>query len=204
MNIGYIRVSTQEQHVARQIEELKKYDIDDRFLFIDKISGTIKASHRKQYEAMKQVLRQGDMLYIHELDRLGRNKDDIVEELRYFKQMGVTVKILDVPTTLLTYSDDASLSQLILEMVNNVIIEVMATLAQAEFSKHKKRKKEGIAAAHQKGVRFGRPPLPMNEAFLTIYERWKRKEITAVEAYHQLGISKSGFYNLIKRYKQSL
>lgn len=202
MNIGYIRVSTKEQHIDRQIEELKKYDIEERFLFIDRISGNIKANNRPNYESLKRVIRPGDILYIHELDRLGRNKEDIVKELQFFKDNQVQVKILDIPTTLIDIKKDDKTSTLLLEMINNLLIEVMSTLAQAELERNKKRQMEGIIAARLQGRRAGRPRIPFPDEWEKYYTEWKDGQRTAVATRKILGITHNTFYSLVRRYEE--
>lgn len=203
MKLGYIRVSTKEQSIARQKEELLKHGVEERFLFIDKTSG--KSFNREQYQILKLALRQGDELYVHELDRLGRNKKAISEELQYFKEHNIIVRILDVPTTMIDYSTFTdSIAKSMLEMINNLLIEVLSTLAEQELAKLHKRQSEGILAAHMKGVKFGRPCIPFPESFSTVFDGWKNKEYTAVEARRKLGITHSTFYRMVKKYESSL
>ena len=203
MKLGYIRVSTKEQNIARQKEELLKHGVEERFLFVDKTSG--KSFNREQYQILKLALRQGDELYVHELDRLGRNKKAISEELQYFKDHNIIVRILDVPTTMIDYSTFTdSIAKSMLEMINNLLIEVLSTLAEQELAKLHKRQSEGILAAHIKGVKFGRPCIPFPESFSIVYDGWKNKAYTAVEARRKLGITHSTFYRMVKKYESSL
>lgn len=203
MKIGYIRVSTKEQNIDRQKKELLKYGVEERFLFIDKASG--RSFNREQYQLMKLALRSGDELYIHELDRLGRNKKAISEELQYFKENHIIVRILDVPTTLINYdSFNDSIAQSILEMINNLLIEVFSTLSEQEYQKLHKRRSEGIKAALERGVKFGRPRYPEPENFAEIYTAWKNKEFTAVAAMNKLNMAKTTFYKMVKRYEKYL
>lgn len=202
MKIGYIRVSTKEQHPDRQIKELKKYGVEDRFLFIDRLSGTKK--ERPQYNALKLVLRKDDELYIHELDRLGRNKQNIYEELQYFKEIGVIVRILDVPTTLIDYKSHGDMSKMILDMVNNLLLEVLSTLAEHEINKIHKRQSEGIKLALEKGVKFGRKPAQITPEFLAKYDDWKAKKVTATQAAKDLNMCKQTFYKLIKKHESEI
>ena len=129
---GYGRVSTKGQSEERQIESLIKYVPDARNIYIDKKSG--KDFERVEYLAMKKEIRPGDTLYIHELDRLGRNKQLILDELKYYKEKRVVVKILNIPSTLTDYSSlkNDELQRSLMETMNNVIIEVMAIMAEQE------------------------------------------------------------------------
>lgn len=201
MILGYIRVSSKDQHLDRQIQKLISLGVEERFLFIDKASG--KNTDRPEYQLLKRAIRPGDTLYVHELDRLGRNKKDILEELKYFKNNKVIVRILDVPTTLINYDNyEDSTSTLIFEMVNSILIEVLSTMAEHEFFRLHKRQREGISAAKEKGVKFGRPEIPIPGNFKEVYEKWKSKKITAVVAMKQLQLSKSTFYKIVKKYEQ--
>lgn len=200
MKLGYIRVSTREQNVDRQREELLKHGVEERYLFIDKASG--RNTDRPQYQLLKLALRANDELYIHELDRLGRNKTDILNELKDFKEKNVLVRILDVPTTLIDYKEHGETAQFILDMINNLLIEVFSTLAEAELKKIHKRQMEGIEIAKQKGVSFGRPATPITEEFKIQYDRWKKKEITATAAMKYLDLKPMTFYRLVKRYEE--
>lgn len=193
---GYVRVSTKEQNPERQIEELKKYIFDERDILVDKISGTTKK--RPKMDALKQFIREGDEIYIHELDRLGRNKQVIKEELQFFKKKGVIVRILDIPTTLIDFKSYGDIGISLMEMINNLLIEVFSTLAEAEIKKNKKRTQEGIQNALKKGVKFGRPKKRLSGNFYPVYNDWKAKKITAVGAARYLNISKGTFYNWVK------
>ncbi|EKU77408.1 recombinase family protein [Veillonella seminalis] len=199
MKIGYIRVSTKEQNIDRQKEELLKYGVEERYLFIDRASG--KNIDRPEYQLLKRALRENDELFIHELDRLGRNKADILEELKYFKEKNIKVRILDVPTTLINYKEHGETAKIMLEMINNLLIEVFSTLAEAELKKIHKRQREGIQAAKEKGVKFGRPATPITDEFVKLYNEWKNKKITATAAMNTLKLKPMTFYRLVKRYE---
>ena len=149
-NFGYIRVSTKEQNIDRQKEELIKQGADESRLFIDYATG--KNTDRVALQHLLQALQDGDTLYIHELDRLGRSKRDIISVLKEIHEKGVTVRILDIPTTLIDLSSFGDLTKPIMDMINNLLIEVYATLAEAELKKMQKRQKEGIEAAQKEGL----------------------------------------------------
>lgn len=193
---GYVRVSTREQNPERQIEELKKYVPDERDILIDKISGSKK--ERPELEILKRFVRSRDEVYIHELDRLGRNKQNIKEELEYFHKKGVVVRILDVPTTLINFENYGDVGKSLMEMINNLLIEVFSTLAEAELEKNKKRREEGIKNAKEKGVKFGRPKKRLPGTFYPVYKDWINKKITAAGAARFLNISRGTFYNWVK------
>jgi len=198
---GYIRVSSKDQNLDRQLDTIRKYVADDRDILADKQSG--KDFNRPQYQALKSMLRGGDTLYIHSLDRLGRNKDGIKEELQWFHDNGIIVRILDIPTTMeMDYESFGSMQKTIFEMVNNILIEVLATMAEAERTTIRKRQAEGIASAKKKGKKFGRPIIPLPDSFEQDYKDWKAGKVTAVALYRdKYHMSRAGFYNKVREYE---
>ena len=198
---GYGRVSTKGQSEERQIESLIKYVPDARNIYIDKKSG--KDFERVEYLAMKKEIRPGDTLYIHELDRLGRNKQLILDELKYYKEKRVVVKILNIPSTITDYSSlkNDELQRSLMETMNNVIIEVMAIMAEQERINIVKRTREGIAVARQKGKRLGRPPVTLPDTWDADMQAWREGKVSAVSLYRdKYKISKTVFYKLVKEY----
>lgn len=188
---GYARVSTTHQATDRQIQALKDFGIPERDIVVDKQSG--KDFNREGYLSLKNtLLRSGDVLVIKELDRLGRNKQQIKEELEYFKQVGVRVKILNIPTTLL----DCDGQEWVLDMVSNILIEVMSSIAEEERVKMLARQSEGIDGAKKRGVVFGRPKLVKPEGFDELYLRVEAGEMKAVELMRELGLKKTSYYKL--------
>jgi DNA invertase Pin-like site-specific DNA recombinase len=152
----YARVSTKEQNPDRQIQTFRELGATDRQIIVDKESG--KDTDRQGYQALRNtILRRGDTLVITSLDRLSRSKADIRDELQYFKDEGVRVKILDLPTSLL---DVPTGQEWVFDMVNNILIEVLGTIAEQERQTIRKRQAEGIAAAKSRaGISDGhRPP----------------------------------------------
>lgn len=132
---GYVRVSTKEQNADRQYEALRKYGVPEDNILTDKCSG--KDTEREAYKALRNViLRRGDTLVVKEIDRLSRSKADIRNELEYFREKGIRVKILDIPTTLTDFPDD---QMWVLDMVNNILIEVLGSIAEAERLKIRQR-----------------------------------------------------------------
>ena len=145
---GYIRVSYKDQNLARQIDSLKKYVDDERDIFADKMSG--KDFNRPAFQTLKNMVRAGDTIYVHEMERLGRNKQEILDNLREFKTKGVIIRILNIPTTMIDFSSYGSkMQKMMLEMINNIMIEVMATFAENERDSILKRQREGIDAADE-------------------------------------------------------
>jgi DNA invertase Pin-like site-specific DNA recombinase len=205
MIISYIRVSTAEQHEDRQLLEIKgKYpDIKDKYIFFDKQTG--KNFDRPEYQRMKSLIEllDGDggrvELVIHELDRLGRNKALIKEELAWFQAHGVVVRILNLPTTLIDFTDDTAG---ILDMVHNILLEVLSTMAEAELRTRDKRQREGIEAAKAKGVYKGRQRVKVDmESFTMLYKLWKDGKVTASKAMKHLNLKPNTFYRRVKEYE---
>lgn len=193
MKYIYARVSSKEQHLDRQIEEIKKIypDIEDTNIYSDKQSG--KDFNRTNYQIMKSLVQEGDEIIIKELDRLGRNKIEIQNELTWFKNKKVICRILDVPTTLIDFKDQ----EWLFDMVNNILIEVMGAIAEQERKKIKQRQKEGIESALKAGVQFGRPKLNVPN-FAAIYEDVKHNKLSLNEALKELNISRRSWYRLCK------
>lgn len=150
MVYGYMRVSTKSQNLNRQEDALLEFGVEKDNIFADKESG--KNFDREKYQEMKSVLKRNDVLVIKELDRLGRNKEMVKEELEYFKNNGIRVKILNIPTTLIDFPEG---QEWVMDMVNNILLEVMSSIAEEERRKIKTRQAEGIAAAKAGGVKFG-------------------------------------------------
>lgn len=192
---GYARVSTREQNEDRQLEALKVYGVPEQNIIIDKASG--KDTEREGYQYLKrQILRSGDTLVIKELDRLSRNKNDIKRELEEFKEMGIRVKILDIPTTLTEFPPE---QEWILDMINSILIEVLGSIAENERNKIRSRQREGIEAAKKKNVRFGRPAVEKPDNWDSVITKVRNGEIKAVEAIQELGISRSSYYRLLRK-----
>lgn len=190
----YCRVSTTEQNLDRQVQALASYKAADK-TFADKASG--KDTEREAYQEMKRTVRSGDEVIIKELDRLGRNKTDIKTELEWFKSNGVTVRILDVPTTLFDFGEQTWIQ----DMINNILIEVLGAVAEQERNKIKARQAEGIAAKRMRSdwSDYGRPEKQIDEKVLSENrEKIKKGDITVTECCKQLGISRATWYNRVR------
>mgnify|MGYP002512266973 FL=1 len=195
---GYARVSTARQHEDRQVQALLDYGIEERNIVVDKESG--KDFNRLGYLSLKEKwLRRGDTLVVKELDRLGRNKAKIREELEWFRAEGIRVKILNVPTTLL----DCEGQDWVLDMVSNILIEVMASVAEEERVKIHQRQAEGIAIAQEKGVVFGRPVVAKPDNFEMVMALVDSGQLKAVEAMRELGVKKTTYYKMRRSFLQA-
>ena len=185
----YARVSSKEQNLDRQIEAFKKLGADEREIICDKESG--KNLKRAGYQALKTaMLRSGDTLIIKSLDRLSRNKTDIKNELQYFKDNNIRLKVIDLPTTMMDLPEG---QEWVFEMVNNILIEVLGTIAEQERQTIR-RQREGIDAAKAKGKHLGRPKARKPDNWDEVYAKWIAKEITSPQAIAMLGVSKTMFY----------
>ena len=207
--VGYARVSSREQNLDRQLIALRKYVPED-MIVTDRASG--KDFNRAGYQSLKVgigKLARGDTLYIKSLDRFSRNKDEAKKELQYFSGIGVRVKILDIPSTM---AEVAAGQEWVLDMINNILIEVLASIAENERATILARQAEGIAAmpvdgesgkkiSKKTGRCIGRPPIQFPEHFEFYYRKWKDKEITATSAMKSLGLKTNSFYKLAHRYE---
>lgn len=197
---GYARVSSVGQNLDRQILALRQY-VPEEQIVIDKASG--KDLNRPGYSALKGALglRRGDVLYVQSLDRLSRSKEDIKQELRWFRDNGIVLRILDLPTTMMELDKS---QQWLQEMVSNILIEVLSSMAEQERLTIRKRQREGIEAARKKGKHLGRPEIREPDGFHEVYQRWKSGEITAVFAMDILGLRRSTFYKLAALHQRKM
>ena len=195
----YTRVSTKEQNLARQLEDAKSYKNVDE-VFCDKQSG--KTYERPEYERLKSVVREGDEVIVKEMDRLGRNKAATKDEIKWFKDNGVTLRILELPTTLIDFNGQ----EWIADMINNMLIEVLTTIAEQEVKKIDKRRAEGIAAmpivngkrvSVKTGRTYGRQAIEIPDDFEKFLKKQKDGEMTVAECCKELGISRSTWYNRV-------
>lgn len=191
----YCRVSSTDQNLDRQLIALSAYKDADK-VFTDKASG--KDTERDAYQRLKRTVRSGDEVIIKELDRLGRRKSDIKDELQWFKEHGVTVRVLDVPTTLFDFGDQTWIQ----DMINNILIEVLGAVAEQEREKIKKRQAEGIAAKRMRPdwSDYGRPEKQIDENAMSEFrEKIKKGDMTVAECCKRLGISRATWYNRLKQ-----
>ena len=188
----YARVSSKEQNLDRQLAAFASLGASERDIITDKESG--KDLNRSGYTALKTaMLRSGDTLVVKSLDRLSRNKADIKNELQYFKEHGISLKVLDLPTTMIDYPE---VQEWVLDMVNNILVEVLSSIAQQERETIRQRQAEGIAAAKSKGKHLGRPKAELPDNWNEVITAWKAGKITAVEAMRRTGLKRSTFYKM--------
>ena len=189
----YARVSSREQNLDRQLAAFTDMGAQERDIITDKESG--KDLDRRGYTALKTaLLRPGDTLVVKSLDRLSRSKADIKNELQYFKDNHIRLKVLDLPTTMIDYPAG---QEWVLDMVNNILVEVLSSIAQQERETIHQRQAEGIAAAKAKGKHLGRPRAEKPDNWNEVIKAWKAGEITAVEAMRRTETKRSTFYKLV-------
>lgn len=206
MNVGYIRVSTTEQNIDRQLSKMKQLKIEDRFIFIDKASG--KDFNRPQYQAMLNVVREGDILYIDALDRLGRNYDAIMKEWKFItREINADIVVLE-NETLFDSRKFKSMGDMG-KLMEDQFLSLLSYVADQERQKILKRQAEGIAEAKKQGKHLGRPRLNLStiskhqrEVLENNYQAWKEKKITGVEFAEKLELKKNSFYKIIKEYEK--
>ena len=206
---GYHRTSTTDQHLDRGIVAINEYCeksglvLDE--MFTDQCTG--KSFNRPDYQVLRRMAKKkGDIIIVSELDRLGRNKEDVLKELRHYKELGVRLIILEIPTTLVDYSTlDDTMANMIMETINNMLIEMYAAFAHAEMLKREKRQKEGIQAMKERGDfhKYGRPPAIDYKQFAKEYERVVEGTEKPFTLMRRLGMKKATFYQYAKRYKNN-
>lgn len=190
----YARVSSKGQNLDRQIDAFLSMGADERDIIADKESG--KDTERVGYQALKNtILREGDTLVIKSLDRLSRKKVDIYNELQFLKEKGIRVKVIDLPTTMIDFPAG---QEWVLEMVNNILIEVLGTIAEQERVTTLQRQKEGIEAAKKRGKHLGRPQISTPDNWDETIALWQTGEITANEAMRRTGVKRTTFYKFVK------
>ena len=195
---GYARVSSKDQNEIRQILAFKELGIDERDIYIDKKSG--KDFEREQYQTLKNILREGDLLVIHSIDRIGRNYEQIVEEWKDItKNIKADILVLDMKELL----DTRKAKDLLGTFINDLILGLLSYVAQTEREKINTRQREGIDAYKKTGITktgrpYGRPKVELSTEFVDIVKMWKRNEITARKAMEKLEMKPNSFYKYVK------
>ena len=192
---AYCRVSSTDQNEDRQVEAMLELGINERDIFIDKCSG--KNFDRPQYQALKLQLREGDVLVVKSIDRLGRNYKQICEEWREIvRDIKANIKVVDMPILDTTRTDG-----LIGEVISDIVLQLLGYVAEQERAFIKQRQAEGIKLAKEKGKRLGKPPIQYPDNWQEVYLVWKSASITAREAMKRLNLKPTSFYKLAKNYK---
>ncbi|WP_349669094.1 recombinase family protein [Lacrimispora sp.] len=195
---GYVRVSTLDQNVERQLVELIKWGVLEKNIYCDKLSG--KDFNRPQYQKLKRKLKEGDVLVVKSLDRLGRNYEDIQKEWRdIVKITKADIVIIDMPIL-----DTRTNKDLIGTLISDIVLQLLSYVAQAERENIRQRQAEGIAIAKAQGKHLGRYPSPLPDEFFPVYEKWLNREYSLRSASKELGISISQFRTMIKKHEKGL
>ena len=191
---GYVRVSTVDQNEERQMVEMRRLQIPEKKIYIDKQSG--KDFNRPRYKALLSKLRKGDLLYIQSIDRLGRNYEEIQEQWRYLtKGKEVDIAVIDMPIL-----DTRNGKDLMGTFLADIVLQILSFVAQNERENIRKRQAQGIAAAKAKGIKFGRPLLSAPDEFPALVREWRRGELTAEEAARRCNMSIATFYRRLREY----
>ena len=186
---GYIRVSTREQNEDRQRLALAALPVPKENIYMDKQSG--KDFERPQYRRLVRRLRRDDLPYVKSIDRLGRNYSEILEQWRMLtKEKGVDIAVLDMPLL-----DTRRGKDLMGTFLSDIVLQVLSFVAENERDNIRQRQAEGIAAAKARGVRFGRPPLPLPDNFHMLHQAWRGQKITLRQAARACGMPTGTFYS---------
>lgn len=207
---GYVRCSSKEQNYQYQIDELKKYGINEALIFADKESG--KNFKRKEYLRLKEILGEGDELYITALDRFGRNAEEMEQEYRELQAKGVILRILDFAPSMMEVKQDDEMSQIMFKMMSEMMFKFMSYMAEMERKKIKKKQRQGIDSmpvdettgkriSSKTGRAMGRPSRQFPEGWEKAYDEWKAGRITATATMEQLRLKRNTFYRLVKDYE---
>lgn len=196
MIYAYIRVSTKQQKIDRQYEEIKEFNVEDKNIYIDKESG--KDFDRTNYQRLIKKLKKDDLLIIKSIDRLGRNYQMILEEwAKITKIIGADIKVIDMP--LLDTRIEGK--NLVGKFISDIVLQVLSFVAENERNNIKQRQAEGIRIAKEKGVKFGRPKINLPSNTSEIIHKYINKELTNIEASKIIGVSRGTFFRLVKDYK---
>ena len=194
---GYVRVSTRDQNEARQMIAMRELRITDKNLFVEKQSG--KGFDRPQYKRLVKRLKPDDLLYIKSIDRLGRDYGEILEQWRILtKEKRIDIVVLDMPLL-----DTRRGKDLMGTFLSDIVLQVLSFVAENERLNIRQRQAEGIAAAKARGVKFGRPPIPLPENFYQVHKEWRGKRLTLNQAADACAMPVSTFYYKALRLENS-
>ena len=192
---GYVRVSSIDQNEERQIVELSKRNVLSKNIYIDKQSG--KSFERPQYKKLVRKLKQGDLLYILSIDRLGRNYLEIQEQWRILtKEKGIDICVIDMPLL-----DTRNGKDLMGTFIADLVLQILSFVAQNERENIRKRQAQGIAVAKAKGIKFGRPEIALPENFGALVHEWEKKRLPLSEVLKACKMSEATFYRKLREYR---
>lgn len=193
---GYIRVSSKDQNEDRQQIAMKRAGVYEKNIYVDKQSG--KDFCRPQYKKLIRKIKKNDVIYIKSIDRLGRNYEEILQQWRKItKEKEADIVVIDMPLL-----DTRRGKDLMGTFLSDIVLQILSFVAENERSNIRQRQADGIAAAKAKGVKFGRPTIPLPENFDNVYSAWKRKEITLQQAAAACNMPKGTFYGKVQKYEE--
>lgn len=194
---GYIRVSSRDQNEDRQLIALREVGIPNGNIYLDKQSG--KDFERPQYKKLLRKIKKDDLLYIKSIDRLGRNYEEILQQWRMLtKDKGADIVVLDMPLL-----DTRRGKDLMGTFLSDIVLQLLSFVAENERNNIRQRQAEGIAAAKARGVKFGRPPLPLPENFYEVHNAWRSKKISLAEAAIACNMATSTFYGKARKFEKA-
>lgn len=194
---GYARVSSKDQNLDRQLDQLKAIGIEPRHIFCDKASG--KNFNRPSWDSLIDQLQKGDLLVVVSLDRMGRNYTEIKEQWQHITHdIGADIKVLDMPMLDTTKTND-SLDR---RFIADLVLQILSYTAEKERKNIHARQEQGIKAAQERNVKFGRPAAQFPDGWEQTYTAWKDGQITATAAMDSLNLKRTTFYKLVKQYEQ--
>ena len=190
---GYVRVSSKEQNEERQLIALQEMSVPEKNIFVDKQSG--KDFKRPMYRRMLQKIKRDDLLYAKSIDRLGRNYAEILEQWRILtKERGIDIVVLDMPLL-----DTRRGKDLMGTFLSDIVLQVLSFVSENERTNIRQRQAEGIAAAKARGIKFGRPSLPLPDNFYEIHREWRMKKISLKEAAKACDMPVGTFYGKARK-----
>lgn len=192
---GYMRVSTREQNEDRQRIALIEMGVPEKQIYVDKLSG--KNFERPQYKRLLKKLDSNSVLYIKSIDRLGRNYADLNEQWRIItKEKGADIVVIDMPIL-----DTRREKNLLGTFISDIVLALLSYVAENERINIKQRQAEGIMAAKARGVKFGRPPLPLPDNFYEVHKLWRERKLTLKQAAKACNMAKSTFFEKSRKFE---
>ena len=189
---GYCRVSSVEQNTDRQMLAMRELQIPPEQIYVEKVSG--KDFNRPEYTALMEILRHGDLLYVKSIDRLGRDYEEIQNQWRIItKERGVDIAVIDMPLL-----DTRREKNLVGTFLSDVVLQILSFVAQNERENIRERQFEGIKAAKERGIRFGRPSKNPPDNFAKIVRQWEVGSISFEKALELTGLKQATFYNRLR------
>lgn len=193
--LGYARVSSYEQNEDRQVIALKEMGVPEKQIYVDKQSG--KDFDRPQYRKLLRKLDENSILFVKSIDRLGRNYADLNEQWRKItKEKGADIVVIDMPIL-----DTRRERNLLGTLISDIVLALLSYVAENERMNIRQRQSEGISAAKARGVKFGRPPLPLPDNFYEVHKQWRAKKLTLKQAAKACGLAESTFFDKAREFE---